>query len=166
MVRLLLLNLSKAMRVCSKFNLLLNMLIGMFVFYLMASNALANDQSDKTNKDDTVELQVVIPLGDDKAPIADKDIRSKLLSEKLIKMGRAKSQSCTRCHGRTGMAALANSVDWEQSVAEFVVKQLTELREGKRIHAVMSSIAAPLSDQEIALIAAWYQSVSPDSEND
>jgi len=87
-----------------------------------------------------------------------------LLSEKLIKMGRTRSQSCTRCHGRSGMGALAKSVGWEQPVAEFIVKQLTELREGKRVHTVMSSIAAPLSDQDIALIAAWYQSVSPEAK--
>jgi len=50
------------------------------------------------------------------------------------------------------------------SIAEFVVKQLTELRAGKRMHVVMSRIAARLSDQGIELIAAWYQSVSSKSE--
>jgi len=109
---------------------------------------------------------VVIPIGEENASIIDKDIRNKMLSEKLIKMGRAKSQSCTRCHGRSGMASLANAINWEKSITEFVVKHLTELREGKRAHAVMSSIAAPLSDQDIALIAAWYQSVSPNDVGD
>jgi len=149
------------MRVSITENLFVNMLICMLVFYPLAASVLASDQSVEKNQDESEELQVIIPIRNDKLQAIDSDIRSQLLSEKLIKMGRAKSQSCTRCHGRSGMAALAKSIDWEQSIAEFVVKQLTELREGTRIHAVMSSVAAPLSDQDIALIAAWYQSVSP-----
>jgi len=132
---------------------------------VLAESAFANDQPGKVRKNDNVELQVVVPIGDDNNAVTDKDIRGQMLSEKLIKMGRAKSQSCTRCHGRSGMAKLANAIEWDRSITEFVVKQLTELREGKRVHAVMSSIAEPLSDQDIALIAAWYQSVSPTVQN-
>lgn len=136
-------------------------LFAMLVLSVLAMNVHANEPlGEKASKTDK-ELKMVIPLGDDKAPASDKDIRSKMLSEKLIKMGRSRSQSCTRCHGRGGMHQLAQAADWQASVAEFVVKHLTALRDGTRQHLVMSSIAAPLSDQDIALIAAWYESVSP-----
>ncbi len=151
-------------QVSSPISLSVVVLIFLFIPTLFLG-VMADERSDNTNENEGAELRVVIPAGDDAGAVIDKDIRRKMLSEKLIKMGRAKSQSCTRCHGRTGMKTLANATGWDRSIAEFVVKHLTELREGMRVHAVMSSIAKPLSDQDIALIAAWYQSVSPGNEH-
>ena len=82
------------------------------------------------------------------------------ISKSDFKAGRYRAQGCTRCHGRTGMYNLARASNWEGSIAGFVVQQLTAFRDGQRVHAIMSNVSASLSDEDIALIAAWYEAVS------
>ena len=80
-----------------------------------------------------------------------------------IKSGRAKSQGCTRCHGRNGIQRLAVASGFDGTVGGFVTVTLTELRDGIRHHNIMSGIAAPLSDEDIGDIAAWAQSLADKS---
>ncbi len=77
-----------------------------------------------------------------------------------IKSGRAKAQACTRCHGRDGIQRLAHSSQWDGPVGLYVIKQLTELRDGISHHPIMTDIARVLSDEDIAQISAWVQSLS------
>jgi len=81
-----------------------------------------------------------------------------------IKRGRAKAQGCTRCHGRDGIQRLAEATDWTGPVGLFVVKQLTELRDGVRHHVIMTDIARPLTDEDISEISAWVQSMADKSQ--
>ncbi len=120
--------------------------------------------SDQKTEESVNEFRVDIPVSGDETQSPEAAMKNKLLLEKLIKMGRARSQGCTRCHGRVGMQSLARASHWKGSITEFVATQLTAFRDGKRSHEVMSSIAQNLSDQDIALIAAWYQSVSPKTD--
>ena len=80
--------------------------------------------------------------------------------EAVIKSGRAKAQSCTRCHGRDGMVKFVRKSGWENSVSTFVIKQLLLFRGMRRQHEIMNSVAKPLSDLDIYEIAIWYESVS------
>lgn len=86
------------------------------------------------------------------------------LSPKLtpVQRGRGKAQLCTRCHGRLGMARAAEAREWPGTVEDFVVFNLTQFRSGKRVQAVMNAVAGPLSDEDIADVALWYQSMTPD----
>lgn len=121
---------------------------------------------DKTDVDIKDNFRVTVPIETGAKQPTKQLFKNSLLNEKLVKMGRAKSQGCTRCHGRSGMQSLAGSNGWTQSIAEFVVVQLTAFRDGKRSHEIMSSVAKPMSDQDIALVAMWYQSVSSPSSTD
>lgn len=77
-----------------------------------------------------------------------------------IKSGRAKAQGCTRCHGRDGIQRLAQDSDWSGSIGLYVMKRLTELRDGVTHHSIMTDIARNLSDEDIGQISAWMQSLS------
>jgi len=81
-----------------------------------------------------------------------------------VTSGRAKAQGCTRCHGRNGIQALAEKTGWTDSISSFVTRRLTDLREGVSHHAVMTDIAAVLSDEDIRDISAWIQSLSDKSK--
>ncbi len=77
--------------------------------------------------------------------------------------GKTKSASCAACHGADG-----NSVnpEWPKlagQIPEYIVKQLTELKTGRRANPIMSPMAQPLSAQDIADLAAYFgaQTVQP-----
>lgn len=73
-------------------------------------------------------------------------------------VGRGKSEMCEACHGKGGNSEtpifpkLAGQHEW------FLVKQLRDFREQKRIDPAMNAIAGGLSDKDIADVAAYYSS--------
>jgi cytochrome c553 len=72
--------------------------------------------------------------------------------------GKALSQTCAACHSIDG-----NSVNpiWPKLAgqhAAYIVKQLQDFKEGKRINAQMTAMVAPLSDQDMADLAAYFAS--------
>ncbi len=73
-----------------------------------------------------------------------------------ISAGKQKSQMCQGCHGINGNS---NNATWPilagQS-ADYIVKQLTNFKSGKRKGAVMNSMAASLSDSDIKNLAAFF----------
>ncbi len=80
--------------------------------------------------------------------------------------GRGKAQMCTRCHGRLGLARAAQERGWESSVESFIAGNMYQFRAGKRLHAVMNAVAKPMSDLDIADVAAWYEKVSGFNKKD
>lgn len=77
----------------------------------------------------------------------------------MVKAGRAKAQGCTRCHGRTGLKQLADRNKWGGTIGAFITKELVEFREKYRLHPVMNSVAAPLTDEDILQISVWFDSL-------
>jgi cytochrome c553 len=73
--------------------------------------------------------------------------------------GRAKAAACALCHGPNGISALADTPNLAGQPALYVEAQLKNYRSGARRHEVMSLIAKPLSDADIADLAAWYASI-------
>jgi cytochrome c553 len=72
--------------------------------------------------------------------------------------GKVKSATCAACHGPEGNST--NPV-WPNLAGQhpgYLVKQLQEFRTGRRVDPAMSPMAAPLSDEDIADIAAFYAS--------
>ena len=70
---------------------------------------------------------------------------------------------CVACHGADGNSALPANPILAQQGAEYLFKQLTEFKaaEGKtavRNNAIMGGMAAPLSDDDMKNVAAWYAS--------
>jgi cytochrome c553 len=75
--------------------------------------------------------------------------------------GKAKSGTCAGCHG---VAGISNNPMWPNLAAQqpgYLVKQLKAFRDGSRSDPMMLLMAKPLSDEDIADLAAWYSSLQP-----
>jgi len=63
---------------------------------------------------------------------------------------------CAACHGADGNSAITLNPKLASQHPEYIEKQLTEFKSGKRANAVMSGMAAGLSEQEIKDLAAYF----------
>jgi cytochrome c553 len=73
--------------------------------------------------------------------------------------GRAKAQACAVCHGPLGIAAMPETPNIAGEPAGYLVRQLRAYRSGERRHEIMAVIAKPLTDADIADLAAWFSSI-------
>jgi cytochrome c553 len=73
--------------------------------------------------------------------------------------GQDKAKACAICHGQLGLSTLPNAPHLAGQPEIYLVEQLKAYRSGKRANAVMAVIAKPLSDGDIADLAAWYASL-------
>ena len=73
--------------------------------------------------------------------------------------GRTKAQMCTTCHGTNGLAVAPNTPHLAGQPEPYLVDQLNAYRSGKRAHEVMAVVAKPLTDTDIADLAAWFASL-------
>jgi len=79
--------------------------------------------------------------------------------------GRAKADAaCALCHGPNGVASMPGAPNLAGQQAIYLSEQLKNYRNGKRQHDVMSMIAKPLTDAEIAQLSAWYSAVKVTAE--
>ncbi len=74
-------------------------------------------------------------------------------------LGRAKSTTCTACHGPDGRGTAPNYPVLAGQHAEYLVHALTQYRSGERKNAIMAGFATNLSDDDIADLAAWFASM-------
>jgi cytochrome c553 len=74
--------------------------------------------------------------------------------------GAQKTQMCAGCHGIVGWRTAYPEVYKVPKIggqhAAYIVKALQEYRSGERSHPSMRAIAASLSDQDMANLAAYY----------
>ncbi|PTT90450.1 cytochrome c4 [Pelomonas sp. HMWF004] len=68
------------------------------------------------------------------------------------------SQVCIACHTADGSRGSPANPILQGQHAEYLVKQLTEFKAGKRKNAIMSGIAATLSEEDMRNVAAFYAS--------
>jgi cytochrome c553 len=73
--------------------------------------------------------------------------------------GKSKAQMCAVCHGLNGIAKVPDAPNLAGESAVYTAKQLKAFKEGKRQHEQMSLIAAGLTDEDIADLAAWFASL-------
>jgi cytochrome c553 len=62
---------------------------------------------------------------------------------------------CAACHGADGNSGSPEYPKLAGQHPQYLVKQLTEFKSGKRANAVMSGMAATLSDDDMVNVAAW-----------
>lgn len=67
---------------------------------------------------------------------------------------------CAACHGADGNSAISLNPKLAGQHPEYLYKQLSEFKEGKRVNAVMSSMVANLSSEEMQGLAAYYAAQS------
>ncbi|MEO8937702.1 MAG: cytochrome c [Burkholderiaceae bacterium] len=72
--------------------------------------------------------------------------------------GKARAAACAVCHGRNGVAVAPDAPNLAGQPEDYLVAQLTAYRDGNRKHEVMSLMAKPLTDGDIANLAAWFAS--------
>lgn len=75
--------------------------------------------------------------------------------------GQALAATCLGCHTADGSRGLPANPLLQGQHPEYIVKQLTEFKAGKRKNAIMNGMAAPLNDESMRHIAAFYASKKP-----
>lgn len=74
--------------------------------------------------------------------------------------GKAQAEAvCSACHGINGVSVSDTIPNLAGQKAAYLASQLRQLKEGTRKNAVMGAIAAQLSVEEIANVAAFYASL-------
>ncbi len=76
-----------------------------------------------------------------------------------VAAGKAKSMMCAACHGTTGVSAVPMYPNLAGQKEMYLAKQLKDFKSGKRNDPTMKGMAAPLSDADIANLAAYYASL-------
>lgn len=78
--------------------------------------------------------------------------------------GKAKAAVCVACHGENGISGNPLWPNLAGQKDQYLILQLKAFRDGTRKHALMSPMAAGLSDDDIASLAAYYSALSPVAE--
>ncbi|GGB43381.1 cytochrome c [Oceanisphaera marina] len=73
--------------------------------------------------------------------------------------GKAKSAVCAACHGAEGISAMDIYPNLAGQKEGYLVSQLQHFRDGQRNNPIMAPMAKPLSDEDIADLAAYYSSL-------
>ncbi len=68
-------------------------------------------------------------------------------------------EACVGCHGADGVALMEDAPNLAGENVIYIETQLKAFRTGKRVHDIMSAIAADLTDEDMRAAAAWYESV-------
>lgn len=75
--------------------------------------------------------------------------------------GKEIAATCAGCHGADGKAIAPDYPNLAGQHASYTAKQLTAFRDGERVAALMSPMAAALTDQNILDLAAYYAEMTP-----
>jgi cytochrome c553 len=91
-----------------------------------------------------------------------------LAVEGSAQAGQSKHSTCVGCHGIPGYRTAFPDVYPVPKLGgqhpEYIVRALQEYKAGERSHPTMRSIAAGLSDQDMADLAAYYGSASQEAK--
>ena len=70
--------------------------------------------------------------------------------------GKAKAATCGGCHGANGVSAVPTYPNLAGQKEAYLVKQMKAFKDGSRKDPTMNAMAAPLSDEDMANLAAYY----------
>lgn len=73
--------------------------------------------------------------------------------------GKAKARACAVCHGPIGISVQPDAPNLAGQPELYLAAQLRAFRSGERRQEVMTLMAKPLTDDDIANLAAWYSSI-------
>lgn len=78
-----------------------------------------------------------------------------------IALGKEKAdQACAACHGVDGVKSVAAAYPiLAGQYEDYLLRSLTEYKSGTRKNAIMAGMAAPLTKEDIANLAAYYASL-------
>jgi cytochrome c553 len=75
-----------------------------------------------------------------------------------VAAGKAKAASCAACHGANGQGVPPNPPLTGKSEAQ-LLQDMQDYKSGKRNNAVMKALMGPVTDQDMANLAAYYASL-------
>ncbi len=75
--------------------------------------------------------------------------------------GQAKAAVCGACHGMDGNSTDAQYPKLAGQSEQYIVRQLTNFKTGKRQNPIMLGMATPLSTQDMHDVAAYFASKTP-----
>ena len=70
-----------------------------------------------------------------------------------------KAAACAACHGQNGISLSPSWPTLAGQHEEYLVHALNQYRDGSRKDPVMSPMAAPLTDEDVKLLAKFYSSL-------
>jgi len=73
--------------------------------------------------------------------------------------GKAKAATCAGCHGAKGISAIPTYPNLAGQKEAYIVKQLKAFKDKSRTDPTMNAMAAPLSDADMANVAAYFSSL-------
>ena len=92
---------------------------------------------------------------------AGEEARAGVPAKPDLAKGQASFTACAACHGADGNSAITTNPKLAHQHPEYLVKQLQEFKSGKRANAVMSGMAATLSEDDMRNVAAWLTTQAP-----
>ena len=90
------------------------------------------------------------------APAAEKPVEAVPVVKNTV--AQITSTVCAACHNADGNSLITLNPKLAGQHPDYLVKQLTEFKSGKRPNAVMSGMAAMLSDEDMKGVAAYFSS--------
>ncbi|MFV0575353.1 MAG: c-type cytochrome [Vibrio sp.] len=76
-----------------------------------------------------------------------------------IAAGKEKTGVCIACHGADGIATIPGYPNLKGQSAAYIEKAIKAYKSGDRKDPVMSPMATTINDEDIANIAAYYESL-------
>lgn len=76
-----------------------------------------------------------------------------------ITAGKAKAAVCAACHGANGISIIPDYPNLAGQKVKYLESSIKAYRDGERKNAIMSPMAAGLSDDDVANIAAYFASL-------
>jgi cytochrome c553 len=70
--------------------------------------------------------------------------------------GKTKAVTCAGCHGANGVSAIPVNPNLAGQKEAYLLKQMKAFKDGSRKDPTMNAMAAPLTDADMANIAAYY----------
>jgi len=74
-------------------------------------------------------------------------------------IGKTKATPCFACHGQDGKGIAPNYPVLAGQHPDYLAHALEQYRSGARKNPIMAGFAGPLSDDDIADLAAWFGSL-------
>lgn len=92
------------------------------------------------------------------APVAATADPAKAAKPDLAKGEASFTAVCSACHGADGNSSIPVNPKLAQQHPQYLIKQLQEFKSGKRKNAIMSGMAATLSEDDMRNVAFWLAS--------